>query len=133
MNPPVRAGEVSERQRATHDLSKMHADESDIGERDLAIWRLEPIDLSDHNWRASGHREAVIVRADDEQRARDLATFAFGKAAEKQGIQETPVVPWHYDQNVSCTELKESEFDADGPDSILDPPGYDDEWRRVGI
>ena len=99
----------------------------------MAIWRLEPIDLGNHNWRASSHKGDVIIRADGEQRARDLATFVFGQAAKKQGIQETPVVPWDYEQHVSCTELEESHFDADGPDSILDPPGHDDEWRRIGI
>lgn len=36
----------------------------------MALWKLQPLDLSDSNWEASSHRGVVIVRAPDEETAR---------------------------------------------------------------
>ena len=44
----------------------------------MPLWKLQPLDLSDPNWEASSHRGLVIVRAPDEDSARDEARRAFG-------------------------------------------------------
>ena len=39
----------------------------------MPLWKLQPLDLSDPNWEASSHRGVVVVRAPDEETARDEA------------------------------------------------------------
>ena len=99
----------------------------------MSIWRLEPIDTTDNNWRASAHVGPVLIRAADEQRARAIATGAFFVAAEHVAGLEVPVNPWEYNVVVSCLPANETTFAEEGPDEILDPPGYDDEWHRKGV
>jgi len=54
------------------------SDGARIPESAMSLWKLQPLDLSDPNWEASSHRGPVIVRAPDEQAARDEAQRAFG-------------------------------------------------------
>ena len=46
----------------------------------MPIWTLEPLDLETPNWEASIYKGKVIVRAENERRARFLAAKAFGIA-----------------------------------------------------
>ena len=47
-------------------------------EIDMAIWRLTPVDLDDPSWEASSHRGYAIIRAENEDAAREIAQQAFG-------------------------------------------------------
>ena len=46
----------------------------------MPIWTLEPLDLGNPNWEASTHKGRVIIRAENEKKARFLAAKAFGIA-----------------------------------------------------
>ena len=81
----------------------------------MAIWKLEPVDPGEHHWRASTYVGPVIVRARDEAAARHLAVGAFGISA------RVLLLPWHYDWLVTCERAAESDFDEEGPDTILGP------------
>ncbi len=99
----------------------------------MPIWRLEPIDTTDHNWRASTYRGPMLIRAADEQRARAIATLALGVAARHVPGSDVPVVPWDYSGLVSCSRADDTTFAEEGPDEILDPDQYDDSWRRTDL
>lgn len=87
----------------------------------MAIWKLKPVDPSEHHWRASTYCGPLFAEAPDEAGARNLAARAFGIAAEKLPGAEVPLLPWHYDWLVTCEHAVESDFDEEGPDSILGP------------
>ncbi len=99
----------------------------------MAIWRLEPIDTTNHNWRASSYVGSVLIRAADEQRARVIATRAFGIAARLVAGMDVPVIPWDYDGLSDCSRANDTTFAEEGPDEILDPAQYEDEWRRMDV
>jgi hypothetical protein len=87
----------------------------------MPIWKLEPVNLDDHHWRASIYAGPVIVRAPDEAKARGVASAAFGIAAEMLPGAEVPLLPWVYSWLVTCVRLEKSDYDEEGPDTILGP------------
>ncbi len=89
--------------------------------RDMPIWRLEPVNRDDHHWRASTYVGPVIVRAPDEVRAGGVAADAFDIAAEKLPGAELPLLPWVHSRLVTCVRLEKSDYDEEGPDTILGP------------
>ena len=87
----------------------------------MPIWRLEPINPDDHHWQASTYAGPLTVRAVDEDKARELAVSQFSIAAEKPPGAEVLRTPWHYSWLSTCARLEASEFEEDGPDTILGP------------
>ena len=101
----------------------------------MALWKLEPLDTTDHNWKASTFKSEVIVRAPDSRMARLLASRAFGIAPERVSAGTIPVVPWDEVRLVGCEEVEPTEnYAADGDSGIVYPadaverasPGYED-------
>jgi hypothetical protein len=88
---------------------------------DMPIWRLEPINPDDHHWQASPYAGPLIVRAADEDKARELAASQFRIGAEKPPGTEVPRTPWLYSWLATYTRIEASEFEEDGPETILDP------------
>ena len=60
----------------------------------MAVWMLTPVDLDDPNWEASSHRGPAIVRAPDEQKARETAERAFDVKPGFRPGQGVRVPPW---------------------------------------
>ena len=87
----------------------------------MPIWRFEPINPDDHHWQASAYTGPLTVRAADEDKARELAASQFRIGAEKPQGTDVPRMPWLYSWLTNCTRLEASEFEEDGPDSILGP------------
>ena len=87
----------------------------------MPIWRLEPINPGDHHWRASTYAGPLSVRAADEDEARALAASRFGIAAEKLPGGEVSRPPWLYSWLATCKRMEASEFEEDGPDTVLGP------------
>lgn len=87
----------------------------------MPLWKLHPIDLSDPNWEMSSHRDVVVVRAADEERARDVAQQAFGvkRGFPLKGGVTAP--PWKRPQLVSAELIKDSRWEDEGPDAVLMP------------
>lgn len=87
----------------------------------MPIWRLSPIDLSDRNWEASSHRGQVVVRASNEDEARDLAEDAFAvktRFAPGMGVI-TP--PWKRPEQVKVELVTDSPYEPEGPPQVLEP------------
>jgi len=87
----------------------------------MAIWRLSPVDLSDPNWEASSHRAAAIVRAPDEETAREVAQAAFGVKTRFRQRAGIVAPPWKRAELVVVERIKDERFDADGPSGVLSP------------
>ena len=87
----------------------------------MPVWRLEPINLDDHHWRASTYAGPLTVRAADEDKARELAASQFRMGAEKPPGAAVPRTPWLYSWLVTCTRMEAAEFVEDGPETILGP------------
>ncbi len=87
----------------------------------MPIWVLEPINPDDHHWQASTYVGPLSVRAANEDRARELAASKFRISAEKLPGVEVPRTPWPYSWLATCERIEVSEFEEDGPDTILGP------------
>ncbi len=88
----------------------------------MPIWRLEPINPDDPHWRASTYAGPLTVRAADEDKARELAASPFRIGAAKPPATEVPRTPWLYSWLATCARIEASEFEEDGPETILGPP-----------
>jgi hypothetical protein len=92
----------------------------------MKIFRLEPKNLNSHNWEASTYKDVVIVRAEDERRARERAKLDFLNADEiKSTAQPAAISPWSLGDHVDCKELNDSKYLIDGDEEILDPDPLD--------
>ena len=90
----------------------------------MPIYQLAPKNLEDHNWRCSTVKEPVIVRAGSCDEARNICANQFGVVPELVG--PIPTDPWYMPRLVDCQEFKDPRWSIDGPNQILDPPGYED-------
>ena len=82
----------------------------------MPLWKLQPLDLSDPNWEASSHRGVVVVRAPDEETARDEGERAFGlktRLAPGAGIK---AAPWKRALLVSAERVRDQRYEEEGPD-----------------
>ena len=92
----------------------------------MKIWKLSPIDLDFAGWCCSDYQGDAIVRAEDEEEARDIATQHFSILAEKiSSSQETPRSPWNDSTVVKCIELSNSNYSTDGLAKLLKPMDSD--------
>ena len=91
----------------------------------MKIWKLSPLDLNFAGWCCSIHKGDAIVRAEDEEEARNIATQNFGILAPKVPGQETPHNPWNDSTVVKCIELDNPNYSTDGPAGLLEPEGFD--------
>lgn len=87
----------------------------------MPIWKLAPINPDDHHWQASTYAGPLTVRAADEDKARQLAASQFRIGAEKPPGAQIPRTPWLYSWLATCKRIEASEFEVDGPDTILEP------------
>jgi hypothetical protein len=86
----------------------------------MPIWKLEPRNLTDHNWKASNYKGKVIVRASNGEEARQEASGKYHEMT-KYKIEDTVHSPWENPDLVTCTRLENSEYDEDGQTQILYP------------
>ena len=93
----------------------------------MPTWRLVPKDPTDENWNASSWKEPVTVRAETEDRAREIADLEFMTATTPDKSNSTLLSPWIYShlELVDCEKVN----DDVGDEAILEPKGHDLEWR----
>ena len=96
-----------------------------------SIWRLSPVDPDSLNWKASIYCGQLIIRAPSERRARQIASLALVIAVRRIPGQQTISNPWNrLVGEATCERLLDSGYEDEGPDAILSPEQYDDEWRE---
>ena len=92
----------------------------------MPIYRLSPKNLEDHKWRISSVQEPVIVRAGSCDEAREFCAKKFVTPDFELDDGKMPMAPWSLLRLVECQEIEDPRWPVDGPNQILDPPGYED-------
>ena len=87
----------------------------------MPLWKLQPLDFSDPSWEASPHRGLVIVRAPDEEEARDVAQRAFGVKTRFSPGEGVKAPPWKRAALVAAERVPDERYEEDGPTEILEP------------
>ena len=99
----------------------------------MPLWKLEPIDLADHNWWASTYKREVIIRAEDVRKAQHLAARAYGIATSHRPGETVKFNPWNHSGFVRAIQVKATDnYAEDGDEGIVYPaeavasahPGY---------
>ncbi len=91
----------------------------------MKIWKLSPLDLNFAGWGCRPYHGDLIVRAEDEEEARNIATQKFGAVVLKEPGQETPLNPWNDPIAVKCIGLDNSNYSTDGPAELLEPEDFE--------
>jgi hypothetical protein len=81
----------------------------------MPIWKLNPINLQAEDWKRSTYKGDAIIRAKDEDEARDVAACHFDHAA-LITTPKTLLSPWPNPALVRCVQLE-----SNGPSTVLDP------------
>ena len=87
----------------------------------MPIWKLSPIDVGDPSWEASSHRGVIIVRAPDEDAAREVAQKRFGVKTAFPPGQGVKAPPWRRGHLVRAQIIKDERYEAEGPTEVLLP------------
>ncbi len=87
----------------------------------MPIWRLTPVDLTDPDWGASSHRGFALVRARDEEEAREAAAAAFDVPTRFEPGRGVLAPPWKRPRLVTAEVIEDPRFEAEGPAEVLDP------------
>jgi hypothetical protein len=82
---------------------------------------LQPLDLSDPNWEASSHRALVIVRAPDEDAAREEAERTFGVKTRFSPGGGVKVPPWTRPSLVAAERIRDERYEEEGATEVLEP------------
>ena len=77
--------------------------------------------MGHRNWQASSFDQEIIVRAESEDRAREIAVSAFRKGVTSPPGEEIPINPWSQPALVSVAEVTDSNYPETGQEEILDP------------
>jgi len=87
----------------------------------MRVWRLLPVDLADPSWEASSHRGPAVVRAPDEESAREVAEAAFGVRSRFAPGKGMRMPPWKRSDLVRAVVDEHSVYAAEGPHEVLEP------------
>ncbi len=91
------------------------------------IFKLVPVDPSMPHWRMSTYSGVVLIRAESDERARDIAALAFSIAACVVPGHENAYLPWRHPELVVCHVVADTKYSDVGDEEILVPevPAYE--------
>lgn len=96
------------------------------------IWKLIPVDPASRNWDASTYCGELIIRADSERRAREIATLTLLIATSRKLGEPIATNPWNrIVGEVTCERLLDTDFSENGLEAILYPAIHNREWESV--
>jgi hypothetical protein len=87
----------------------------------MPLWKLQPLDPGDPSWEASSHRSLVIIRAPDEEAARDEAQRAFGVKTRFSPGAGIKAPPWTRASLVAAERIRDERYEEDGPTEVVEP------------
>lgn len=86
----------------------------------MPIYKLSPVDKKSHHWKASTFKGDVYVRAENEDRARQIASSKFHVAAVKGPEDESvPSNPWSQGEVVRAEIDGSGRFSDEGEEGIV--------------
>lgn len=86
----------------------------------MKIWKMIPCELQNLQWQVSTYQGEVIIRAESEERARDLLGYCFWKTGQS-GSANMAGPPWNRPNLVIANEYTEGNFPTEGVEEILAP------------
>lgn len=89
----------------------------------MPIWKLEPLDPNNDCWVDFSYRGEVIVRANDEQGARNVTEVKLEPLLVTPLIRYHGTSPWRDHSLSSCKRIDDSGHEQDGAVDILEPLG----------
>jgi len=95
--------------------------EKRVDEYEKKIFRLTPIDPTNENWLCTIHKAEAVVRAWDEQTARNVMKREFGICAPPRASLNTIYCPWGRAEHSHCVEITDGTYPAKGPEGVLFP------------
>ncbi len=95
----------------------------------MTIWKMVPGDPQNLQWQVSTYQGEVIIRAESEQRARDLLGYCFWRTGQS-GSANMAGPPWNRPNLVSASEYTGGEFPLQGEEEILAPPEAVALWQE---
>jgi len=87
----------------------------------MAIWKLEPTEVSSPDWEASTYTKKVFVRAESEKKARDICAGAFLAATKVKFGNKIAINPWQ-SSFVSAVTVQDSGYQDEGKEEVVGPP-----------
>lgn len=96
----------------------------------MKILKLMPTDVESVRWKRSSYKGEVIIRAEDEKQARELADQKFFDKTENVPYAHTIYPPWTYPELVTCERVDDWHGETDGPVEILYPVNHPVTDRR---
>lgn len=87
----------------------------------MLIWKLVPVNLDDPSWQGSSHRGPVVVRAPDEERARNEAQKTFGVPTRFPPGAAYARAIWKRRELVTAEIIPPGRFGTDGTVGVLEP------------
>lgn len=87
----------------------------------MPIWKLTPTNVESTDWQGSTYKGPVVVRAESDKEARELAVSRFVIAVRRVPGQNTSMCPWTQEKLVISEQLENSEYEETGPDEVLFP------------
>lgn len=77
--------------------------------------------MNARDWESSTYRGVAIVRASNEQEARQCAMQRFAIATKRDPKEGMRICPWVQGTFVSCEELVDSKYQTIGEAAVLEP------------
>ena len=95
----------------------------------MKVYKLTPVptQLDNRSWEASTHKGEMVICAGTEREARFMAEIATVIATD---VSPEGVIfpPWQDNQLVTCVEI--DDFEVSKEAEIIEPEGFDREWKR---
>jgi hypothetical protein len=88
----------------------------------MPVWKLTPRDLDAIQWQVSKFDGEVVIRAESEERARELVGYCCWKSGQS-GDANIAGPPWNNPNVVTATQCNDADFKSAGAgEAVLSPP-----------
>lgn len=97
----------------------------------MPVWKLTPRDLNAVQWQVSRYDGEVVIRAESEERARELVGYCCWKSGQS-GDANIAGPPWNNPNVVTVAQCNEAEFKGRGGtgEEVLSPPEVVELWKE---
>lgn len=96
----------------------------------MPIYLLSPIELNEHHddWKCSSRRDPILIRAQTERRAREIASTMSVEATSDGSVH---LSPWVNESLVAHARETNTGYPEDGKDEILEPKGLQEKYEQL--
>jgi hypothetical protein len=96
----------------------------------MPVWKLTPTDLNAIQWQVSKYDGEVVIRADSEERARELVGYCCWKSGQSSDANIAGP-PWNNPNLVAVTQCNDAAFNSsDAGEEVLSPPEVVEWWKE---